>query len=138
MAVFQDIPPLFENSTPRSHASLAADTAIALLETTDALNAEHPQHALQVRIGLNSGTALVGTTRFEGQRSTRWTFTASGPATHLAARLSNLAQGGQILIGPETAQRLGSTYRIQKLSHSQLKDITNTAVIYCLLGKSSP
>lgn len=137
MTVFQDIRPLFQNSTPRSHASMAADAAMALLAATDALNAEHPQHVLEVCIGLNSGTALVGSTRLGGQSGTRWTFTTRGLVTNLAARLSSFSEGGQILIGPQTAQRLGDAYRMQKLSHTQLKDIAEAIDIYSLVGLKS-
>ncbi len=135
MAVFQDIPPLFQNSMPRSHTNQAADAAIALLATTDALNAAHPQHALNIQIGLNSGPALVGTTRFEGLRGTRWTFTASSPVSRLATHLSSLAQAGQILMGPGTSQRLDSAYHVEKLREHQFKDHAEMTAIYQLLGR---
>ena len=63
-------------------------------------------------IGVNSGSALVGSSRFEGARGTRWTFTALGPVTNLTARLVDTAVAGQIVVGPETARRLGDAYRL--------------------------
>ena len=136
MAVFQPSPPLFQNNPPRSHARLAADTALALLAASDGLSAAHPHQALDIHIGLNSGPAMVGATRFEGRRGTRWIFTASGPVTNLAVRLSSLAQKGQILLGPETAQQLGEAYRLQKLSSAQPRDVAAAIDIYSLLGLS--
>ena len=59
-------------------------TALALLATTAVLNQENSEHPLSIHMGINSGVALVGSTRFEGLRGTRWTFTASGPVTFFA------------------------------------------------------
>ena len=90
---------------------------------------------LTVHMGLNSGVALVGSTRFEGVRGARWTFTASGTVTNLVSRLADIAQAGEILIGLETARRLGERYRLQRLGWEQLKKIDTPAVeIYCLGG----
>jgi class 3 adenylate cyclase len=85
-------------------------------------------------MGLNSGAALVGSTRFEGVHGVRWTFTASGPVTNLVSRLADRASDGQILIGPETARRLGERYRLQRLGWEQLKNINTPVEIYCLGG----
>jgi class 3 adenylate cyclase len=87
-----------------------------------------------VHMGLNSGVALVGSTRFEGVRGARWTFTASGTVTNLAARLADIAQAGEILIGPETAQRLGDRYSLQRRGREQLKNIDIPVEIYCFGG----
>ena len=126
MAIFQDA----------QHASTAADTALALLAATQALNTENAVQPLTVHMGLNSGTALVGSTRFEGVRGARWTFTASGAVTNLAARLAGIAQPGAILIGPETARRLGGRYQLQRLGREQLKNIDTVVEVYCLSSRS--
>ena len=124
MAIFQDA----------QHASTAVDTTVALLAATKALNAEDAVQPLAVHMGLNSGVALVGSTRFEGVRGVRWTFTASGAVTNLAARLADIARAGEILIGPEMAQRLGDRYRLQRIGREQLKNIDIPVEIYCLGG----
>jgi class 3 adenylate cyclase len=83
-------------------------------------------------MGINSGTALVGSTRFEGRRGARWTFTASGPVTNLAARLAGIATPGAILLGPETARRLEARYPLQRLSPEPLKNMATPIEVYCL------
>jgi class 3 adenylate cyclase len=88
-------------------------------------------------MGINSGTALVGSTRFEGQRGTRWTFTASGPVTNLAARLAGIAAAGQLLAGPETIRRLQDRYRLQRLGREHLKNFTEAVDVHCILGPAS-
>jgi class 3 adenylate cyclase len=131
MAIFQD-------AEPQRHAIKAADTALALLAATDALNAENQGPPLAVHMGLNSGMALVGSTRFEGLRGTRWTFTASGLVTNLAARLAGIAEAGQILVGSEAVRRLGNRYHLQRLSPEHLKNFSEVVEVYNILGLASP
>jgi class 3 adenylate cyclase len=103
------------------------------LGSTDALNARHAAEPLAIHIGINSGAALVGSTRFEGTSGTRWTFTASGPVTNLAARLAAAAGEGQILAGPETVRRLGPRYRLVKVGRERLKNISESIDLYHIL-----
>jgi class 3 adenylate cyclase len=98
------------------------------------LNQENSEQPLAIHMGLNSGIALVGATRFEGLRGTRWTFTASGPVTNLAARLAGVAKAGQILVGPETVQRLGNRYHLERLGREHLKNIAEAVEISRALG----
>ncbi|MBI3248461.1 MAG: adenylate/guanylate cyclase domain-containing protein [Deltaproteobacteria bacterium] len=128
MAIFQD-------TDRHAHAVKAVDTALALLATTSTLNQENREHPLSIHMGLNSGVALVGATRFEGLHGARWTFTASGPVTNLAARLAGIAKAGQILVGPGTVRRLGDRYRLERLGRERLKNVTETVEIHRVLGR---
>jgi class 3 adenylate cyclase len=127
MAIFQDV-------DPQKHAIKAADTALALRTAAETLNLKNRQQPLDIHIGLNSGLSLVGLTRLEGQYETRWTFTASGPMTNLAARLAGLAEPGQILVGPETVRRLGKRYDVRELPRKSLKNLPEPIDIYGLVG----
>jgi len=113
---------------------IAVDAALSLLVATEALNRANSTQPLCIHMGLNSGLALVGSTRFEGVRGTRWTFTASGPVTNLAARLATAAEAGQLLIGPETARRVGDGYRVQRLGPKRLKNLEEAVEIYRVMG----
>ncbi len=130
MAIFQD-------PDPQRHATIAVDTALALLRATETLNADNVEQPLAVHMGINSGLALVGSTRFEGLRGTRWTFTASGTVTNLAARLAGIAQPGQILAGDETVKRLGPHYRVRRISREHLKNLAEAVDVYHVQGKST-
>jgi class 3 adenylate cyclase len=66
----------------------------------------------------------------------RWTFTASGPVTNLAARLAGVAKAEHILIGPETVRRLGERYRLERMGRESLKNITEAIDIYRVMGRS--
>ena len=80
--------------------------------------------AIAVNIGISSGEGDVGSTRFQGAAGERWTFTATGPVTNLAARLGELAEHGQILLSPETAARVRGRFRLRSLGPRELKHIT--------------
>ena len=66
-----------------------------------------------VNMGINSGKVFLGATRFEGMSTSRWMFTASGLTTVLAARIAGLATAGEILLGPETVNRVQGGFMIQ-------------------------
>ena len=126
MAIFQE--------GDRPHADRAVDAALALLEAAEGLNRDNAETPLGIRVGVNSGTALVGATRFEGARGTHWTFTASGPVTILASRVVDTPGAGQIAIGPETARRLGDRYRVEPLGPQQYRNISDPVPVYRVLG----
>ena len=99
---------IFQDGESGAHAAAAVRAALAIRDRRPAANRDPGRHhpPIAVNIGISSGECDVGTTRFAGPVGERWTFTASGPVTNLAARLGNRATGGQILLAPETARRV--------------------------------
>lgn len=130
MAIFQD-------SDPVAHSVRAANAALMLLALTEALNQKERDNPLAIHIGINSGPALVGSTRFEGRRGTRWTFTASGMVTTLAARLAGAAGDGEILAGPETVRRLEGRYRLERVGRERLKNVTEPLEVHRIISPPS-
>ncbi len=127
---------IFHDLDRQLHAVQAVDTALSLLAATEALNQESDKPPLAIHMGLASGTALVGSARFEGQRGTRWIYTASGPVINLASRLASIAGAGEIVVGPEMVHRLGQRYRLDSLGPRQLRNIAAAVDIYRILGPS--
>jgi DNA-binding response OmpR family regulator len=127
MAIFQD-------GDPVAHTVRAVNAALMLLALTEALNQKELDNPLAIHIGINSGPALVGSTRFEGRRGTRWTFTASGMVTTLAARLAGTAGDGEILAGPETVRRLGGRYRLERVGRERLKNLTEAIEVHRIIS----
>jgi class 3 adenylate cyclase len=78
---------LFQQNDPSTHAEAAVRTALAILQQTITINRqlEDTSPPVTLRIGINSGLAAVGITKFQGVTGTRWTYTASGPITNIAA-----------------------------------------------------
>jgi class 3 adenylate cyclase len=114
---------IFQHPDPVQNALSAADTAVALLAVTELLNDDSRHTPVEVHIGISSGTALVGSMQFHGRHGTRWVFSASGREVNVAARLANVAQAGQILVGPETVRRLGNRYVVKTEGCRKLKNI---------------
>jgi adenylate cyclase len=130
MAIFQD-------ADAQAHAIKAVETALAVQADTATLNRDSDEPPLSIHIGINSGPTLVGSTRFEGVRGARWTFTATGNVTNLAARLAAAAESGQIIAGPETVRRLGDLYRLERLNVERLKNIADNVALHRVVGRSS-
>ena len=89
---------------------------------------------IQVNIGICSGEVYIGPTKIRGIRGDRWTFTASGTVTVMAARLSDYARGGQILVGEETARVVEGIFSLTRLEKVQLKNFKNPVDVYQITG----
>jgi class 3 adenylate cyclase len=102
------------------------------MDVTEKLAAAASGPAVSVHIGISSGVAAVGSTRFEGLRGTRWVYSAEGFVINLGSRLADLAEAGQILVCPETSRRLQKTYRLQSLGPQQLQGIAAAMEVHRL------
>ena len=128
---------IFADADPQHHARKAVQAALEMVQRVAPLDTQI-QGALgpiSVRIGINSGLALVGPTKLQGATGTRWTYTASGSVTNIAARLATLGEGGMVLVGPETAQRIAGRFHMQEIGQRQLKNISEGMLVYRILGE---
>jgi class 3 adenylate cyclase/HAMP domain-containing protein len=129
MVIFQS-----EGSRTR-HAQNAAGAAFRLLARVAQLNQElagtYPPVAIHV--GINSGPALVGATKLDAAGGGRWTFTASGSTTNLAARIAGLTRGGEVKVGPETAARIRDQHVLEDTGEHQLKNVAQPVRVYRLV-----
>jgi class 3 adenylate cyclase len=117
------------------HALNAAEAALAIHARAATLNAEQPPGLppIALHMGLNSGEALVGATKLASAGEQRWTFTASGSVTNLAARLAGEAGPGEVVVGPETAARVRGRCVLERLGERQLKNVTAPVTCYRLV-----
>lgn len=131
---------IFQDDDPCEHARAAVRTALAIREKTQQINAElaAAEAPVIVNMGINSGVAAVGSTRFESATGTRWTFTASGPVTNLAARIGASATGGTIYVGAETARRLGGDVCLHPLGLQEFKNVRERIAVYAVLTQGTP
>jgi len=130
---------IFQHDNHRAHACAAVQTALAIRDKTQRINAElqGTYTPVTVNMGINSGMAAVGSTKFEGATGTRWTFTASGPVTNLAARIGAWANGGAIYVGEATAQRLGDAFALCALGPQAFKNVREPVAVYAVLGQEA-
>jgi class 3 adenylate cyclase len=127
---------IFADPDPHGHAKRAVQTALETLQRTIQLNMQLQNMAvpIAVHLGINSGPALVGLTKLEGASGARWTYTASGAVTNIAARIAALGEAGTVLVGPETARRITGLFAVRQLGMHQLKNITEAVMVYQILG----
>ena len=129
MVIFQS-----EGSRTR-HALNAAAAAFQLLAKVAELNQAFAgiYPSVAIHVGVNSGPALVGATKLDAAGGGRWTFTASGPTTNLAARVAGLTRGGEVRVGPETAERIRGHYVLEDVGEHQLKNVSQPVRVYRLV-----
>ena len=129
---------LFQDDDPRVHAANACRAALAIGRAARALGDELGAGSVPVvvNVGVNSGLALVGATRLQGSREARYTFTATGAATNVAARLGAFATGGAAVVSETTASRVGGEFALEPLGAQRLKNVSEPLVVYRLLDSA--
>jgi class 3 adenylate cyclase len=60
----------------------------------------------------------------------RYTYTASGLTTVIAARIGQLSSGSRLFIGSETYRRVGYGCRIEPIGEQVLKNVINPVSVY--------
>jgi class 3 adenylate cyclase len=125
---------IFQDEDPERHARNAAQAALGILRRTDEINDEAGavDEPIRLHVGVNSGPAAVGATKIEGTAGTRWTYTASGPVTNVAARLAALGAGDSVFIGPETARRLSGWLDLEDLGERALRNVEEPVRVFRL------
>ena len=113
----------------------AVKAALEIRNKTMEINEELKNRFLPVEInmGINSGTAAVGMSRFEGTSGTRMTFTATGPVTNLAARIASAAKQGDILVGTETAARVAGNVQLFDRGLMNFKNVSEPVQVFSLV-----
>ncbi len=130
---------IFQDDNPEVHARAAVQTALSIRDKAERINNELQGEfdPVTVNMGINSGQAAVGSTKFEGASGTRWTFTASGPVTNLAARIGAFATNGSIYVGEATARRLSDLFERRRIGQQSFKNVNEPVSVYEILSQRS-
>jgi len=114
------------------HALNATRAAFAIHQRTSGLNEEYGGvfPSIQLHMGINTGEALVGATKLGTGTGQRWTFTATGPTTNVAARFAGSAQGGEIVVGPVTAGRIRASFVLESVGEKTFKNVSQPIHVY--------
>lgn len=123
---------VFPDQDPKEHPRKAVRAALEIMQKTTELNEQLKGifEPISVHIGINSGIALIGLTKYEGASGARWSYTALGPAVNLAARIAGVADGGMVLVGPETARRIEGLFSTKEIGKKELKNLKGEVMIY--------
>ena len=121
--------------TAEQNASHASRAALDISHRTKEINAELEGRfePVDINMGINSGAASVGMTKFRGAAGTRMTYTATGPVTNLAARIASAATDGDILVGPETADRIRSKLQVYDRGFMKFKNVKEKVRVFSLI-----
>ncbi|MCP4721503.1 MAG: GAF domain-containing protein [Desulfobacteraceae bacterium] len=130
---------IFKNHDGKTNAINSVKAAFEIAEQNRTINQslakdmDPMMDSIDVNIGINSGSALVGMTRFTGSLDTRMTYTASGSVTNIASRLSDHAKGGDILIGETTQKMIQGLWPVHGLGPVDLKGLKDPIEVFSLL-----
>lgn len=131
---------IFKDHDPKTNAMNAVKAAFEISARNRSVNQSISKEklfsdmgAMEVNMGISSGTALVGMTRFKGLLDTRMTFTASGSVTNIASRLSDYATGGDILVNQATRDLIEGLWPVYDRGKVLLKGINDPMQVYSLL-----
>jgi class 3 adenylate cyclase/tetratricopeptide (TPR) repeat protein len=91
---------------------------------------EEKQVSLKMRIGIHSGTVVVGTLG----NDLRVDFKAVGDTVNLAARLEQLSAPGSILVSESTLRLTEGLFRFEALGNKIVKGKADPIAVYRILG----
>jgi adenylate cyclase len=110
-----------------NHALSAVRSAQSMGRALKALNEERPDQALQMRIAIHTGVALVGDIGSPKRRD----YTVLGDVVNTAARIEqSIAGPGQIVITRATRDRLGGQVKTRSLGEVQLRGRTERVEVF--------
>src|SRR5262245_11437587 len=132
MVIFQRPTRGAEPRGDEGHALNATRAAFAIRQKTVELNEEYAGvfPAVQLHMGINTGQALLGATKLGGAGSQRGTFAATGPTTNGAPRLPASSEGGDIVIGPATADRIKNRFLLESLGERTFKNVSQPLSVF--------
>jgi class 3 adenylate cyclase len=119
----------------RENALSASRAALEIRQKTLEMNQELEGRfdPIEMNMGINSGVASVGMTRFHGAAGMRMTYTATGTVTNLAARIAAAAAHGDILVGPETARRIQGEIQLHDRGEMEFKNLSGGTQVFSLI-----
>jgi len=108
-------------------ARRAVEAGLCVIEEVRDLSVQG--EALETRIGIHTGTVVIG-----AGRAARQDDQAIGEAPSLAARLQSEAYPNTVLISDTTARLVRDTFELEKLKPRRLKGFSREIAIYQVLG----
>ncbi|HEY6058362.1 MAG TPA: adenylate/guanylate cyclase domain-containing protein [Candidatus Limnocylindrales bacterium] len=111
------------------HARRAARAALSIIDAGRPIIAAHPDWPI-FRVGVNSGTAVVGNVGAEGRRS----FAVIGDTSNIAARLMAAGDAGAVLVAGSTWAALSGARSGQPLGPTRVKGKREPVEAWILTG----
>jgi adenylate cyclase len=119
------------------HADRAVLAGLMLQRLVNEWNTEREAQglpAVRIRVGINSGPAVVGNVGTEK----RVDYTVLGSAVNIASRLeSGVAKPGQVVISVNTLDRVMGSFKTESLGEFALKGLQQKMPVFAVLGSES-
>ena len=123
---------LFMNDDERANALNAVKAALSIKESSVKIKDEFRilYRPLDINIGINSGSVLMGAAKFESITGSRWTYTARGSVVNVAARLGALATKGSIFLSRNTADLIADRFPLIPRGKFKLKNVSEEVEVF--------
>ena len=125
--------PVAHEDDPERAILAALEMRRAAAAYSDRLRAERGIGELGIRIGINTGLAVLG----EAGRSQGIEYTAMGDAVNVAARLQAVASEGGIVVGESTHRATAEAFEFRALDEVDVRGRTARVRAYEVLGTRS-
>lgn len=127
---------IFKDGTLKENAGHAVEATLEIITENKKLGERtvYPWGDTHLHLGINSGAAWVGSTKMKCLYGERWTYTASGMVTLLAARIGELSSGTRLFVGPETYRELAPVLICDPLGPQELKNVHDPVPVYWVKG----
>jgi len=86
---------------------------------------------VEIRIGINTGEALIRSIRTDAEHTE---YTPIGHSMSLAARMQTLAPSGSIVIAQETERMAAGYFELKPLGAARIKGVTDPVEVYEVVG----
>ncbi len=130
---------IFKDGDSLSHAREAVSAALEIIEENGELNDKlpYPWGRVDLHLGINSGNAWVGSTKMRSLTGERWTYTASGMVTVLAARIGAFSGETRLYIGLETFERIRNHFDCVFIGGHEMHNVKEPVAIYRVMSSRS-
>lgn len=127
---------IFKEGPLESNAREAVAAGLGIVSENIRLNEvfSYPWGRVELHLGINSGEAWVGATKMKSLTGERWTYTASGLVTILAARIGALSGETQLYIGSETYKHVRDECVCEFVGANRVKNVTGEIPVYWAKG----
>jgi class 3 adenylate cyclase len=131
---------LFLSEDKTTNALEAVRSALMIRDKSTLVNQESglPSQPLKINIGVSSGQAIVGASKFESYTGARWTYSATGMVVNLAARICAHASGGAVLASKTTMERVKNQFFCKSMGKFELKNISGKVELFAIDEGAKP
>ena len=123
---------IFKSDADRNHARSAIRSGLEIIQENQRLNRDYqyPWGKVDLHLGISSGQAHVGTTRMTSAAGERWTYTASGLVTVLAARIGAVSEQSKLFVSEDTFNPVADLCESQCMGIRELKNVSKEITIH--------